>query len=152
MFSFLKLSLLCVCAYFIVGCAAPQPAATIRSTVLPSGAQGYSVSCRNAQSINACYELAGEVCTMGYDIIHSQESIGASGSASRVGDVASASVGTDWQKGLLIECKNKEQVAAAARARQIQDAQQSKADDAAIGSVLIALFAVVGMIALAGSL
>jgi hypothetical protein len=80
-------------------------------TILPDGERGYSVSCENSSSLNKCYELAGDVCFYGYDIVNMESQNGFQSSALGLtgknieGITGAASANSTWQKGLLIKCK-----------------------------------------------
>jgi hypothetical protein len=97
----------------IVLIAWPSLAASVRELVLPSGESGFSIRCDN-ENINACYELAGDVCHRGYEIEKSTLSEGfESGGGAYVGPgiggraigFSSAESKSTSEKGMLIRCK-----------------------------------------------
>lgn len=90
---------------------------TAKHIVLPSGESGYSIRCDN-ENVNACYELAGEICFRGYSILNQNSESGfesKEGSYVGPGIVPGTAVGVSnsnskstSEKGLLIQCKDPE--------------------------------------------
>ncbi len=103
-----RLLLAWVFAGMLFGCAQNV---RMREVVLPTGERGYSISCANSKDINECYELAGDICSYGYEIMNNELQNGYSSSAlgltgSNVfGVTGTATSNSTWQKGLLIKCK-----------------------------------------------
>lgn len=103
----------------LLGCAGTtRPPPAILEIVLPSGEAGYSISCGNASSLNRCYELAGQVCMYGYDVMNQQAQNGfvsagtLNGAATTNNAVVQSSQfsSSTWQQGLLVKCHNQLQV------------------------------------------
>lgn len=107
----------------------------ITRLALPSGDKGFSITCSNANSVNGCYEIAGNLCTDGYKIISDNtqngQVSGSNSSADISGSRSATAVGTapgvfsaissgglfggahsnsfaasTSERGILIQCKN----------------------------------------------
>lgn len=128
----------------LIGCASPGPAVSVRGVTLPSGERGLSIACANAHSVNACYETAGDLCPRGYEVFGQQQESGFSGGGSRVGDVATSSVSSSWQRGLLVKCKGDSTNAgyAAARRMEAERKQEIEARQTGRGFAVVFVFTV----------
>jgi hypothetical protein len=82
---------------FIEGCA------TASKTYLPSGEEGYSVTCSGtALTWGNCYQKAGELCgSRGYDVISRSDDQGAAVVANQYGLYGGSTI----QRNMLIKCK-----------------------------------------------
>ena len=87
-----------------------------RPITLPDGTRGYSIRCD--EGINACYEVAGDVCHRGYSLLNTsmqsgfkQEGGGYAGPGIVPGTavaVSSTSAKSTADNGLVIQCKDPE--------------------------------------------
>jgi hypothetical protein len=88
-----------IVAVFILLCGC----ATSKSTYLPSGEKGYSISCNGAVlNWNHCFERAGEICaTRGYQILDRSDQVGSTLAITQFG----ATGGSVIYRTILIKCK-----------------------------------------------
>jgi len=98
-----KILLLC-----IIFCVALSSCAISKSTYLPDGSQGYSISCDGAAvGINVCFEMAGELCgTKGYDLINREGQVVPFGYGSVADGQAFVTYGGFNTKSILVRCRN----------------------------------------------
>ena len=93
----MKRIILLLTIFFLGACASSK------ELVLPSGEKGFAVNCGSYEgnSWSACYEKAGEVCPLGYDILEKIESEDKELIATRT---QIQTIDND-QRSLLISCK-----------------------------------------------
>ena len=140
----MKKLVLFISGLFLFGCASSN---YVNRVVLPSGDRGYSISCADSKNLNQCYEMAGEICTYGYDIVNQEAQSGyTSGAlgytgANALGITGAASSKSTWQKGPLIKCKQQEILDSEnLAAKQAADERQTKSLKRApyiVGGVLV---------------
>jgi hypothetical protein len=139
----------------MIGGASAPPAGAANRITLPSGDKGYSISCVNAATVNACYEEASATCPYGYEIINKEEERGQETRASANAYYASSASSSTWARGLLIQCKQDERVESERIARLKSDAEREAAEKAVserdgkkgllfVGAFLVFLFVVLG--------
>lgn len=118
------------------------PFTDAREIVLPSGEPGFSIRCD--EGLNACYELAGQICARGYTIVttNTQQGYEAEGSSfvgpgmvpGTIVGGGGASARTTADNGLLVLCKDPDLAAVewhrylAARAKAKEDAREAEAE------------------------
>lgn len=87
----------------LILCVALAGCAQHKTTYLPDGRQGHSISCSGGSlSWNLCYEKAGEICkAKGYDVITKEGDQNVSVAATQYGAVG----GSNTSRTLLIACK-----------------------------------------------
>lgn len=104
--------------------------------VLPSGDHGYSIRCDN-DGMNSCYELAGDICRHGYTVqnqsaqagfvAENSSSIGPNLLLGGVSGSSSGSARSTSDNGLLVLCKDPEEME---RARLLRVQATKAADEA----------------------
>jgi hypothetical protein len=87
----------------LLACLLLAGCAQHKTTYLPDGRQGHSISCGgSAVSWNLCYEKAGEICkARGYDVISKEGDQSTTVSGTQYGVYG----GTNVSRTLLIACK-----------------------------------------------
>jgi hypothetical protein len=90
-----------IAGLLLAGCA------VARTTHLPDGRVGHSISCDGAAvGMNYCFEKAGELCQgRGYDLVSREGQIIPVGSAAINSHGGSASYGAINTKSILVACK-----------------------------------------------
>jgi hypothetical protein len=91
----------------LIACLLLTGCAVARTTHLPDGRVGHSISCDGAAvGMNYCFEKAGELCQgRGYDLVSREGQIIPVGSAAINSYGGSASYGAINTKSILVACK-----------------------------------------------
>lgn len=104
----MKFILLAKCLILLAYVSGLTACAVAKSTYLPDGSKGFSISCDGAAvGINVCFEKAGDLCgASGYDLINREGQVVPYGFATASDGQAFVNYGSFNTKSIMIRCRN----------------------------------------------